>query len=669
MKRRKRASALEADQRPAFALLILVLALAAAPLLSPLPTWIPTTALGLLALRMLALWRRRPMPPGWLLAIAGLASVLVVFAQFHALNGRDPGVSLLLLGIVLKAYEVRSRRDLIVLIYLGYLLGLAYFLFNQSIPWVAYALLQVVALTALLARLHAGPQAPHWRELSLSGVVRLLSAVPLMLLLFALFPRIEGPLWGHSAQQRTAITGLSNELAPGGITQLVQSHAVAFWASFATTPPPTAQRYWRVHVMTRFNGRQWSAAPQAASPSTLLPEGPRLKYTLLLQATDQHWVPALDMPERAPPGVRLKGGHTLRAQQPIDRVRKFTLSAVTHSVLAPSLSSAVRRADLALPPGIAPRARALALRWRRQEPSAQDIVSRALRYIHDQPFYYTLHPPPLQGDITDDFLFGTRRGFCEDYASAFAVLMRAAGIPARIVTGYAGGQWNPVLHYLVVRQSNAHAWVEVWLKKRGWVRVDPTAAVSAKRVQRGIATGTAQAPIAQGSGFGPLQRWAANLRMSWNSVQYFWDSWVVAFGPQQQRAFLHRLGLQADWFHLALYMGVGSGLLILLWFGVSLLPRGERPDAPTRLYRRHLRQLARQGLNPTSGEGAFDFAERAARRLPQQADHIRQIAALYSEARYAGGDKTQRQRRLHRLAEAVDHPPQRAVKGAKPNIG
>jgi transglutaminase-like putative cysteine protease len=661
MKRRTSAIALSLDQRPTFGLLLAVLAFAIVPLLAPLPPWVPASALGLLALRALALWRHRPMPPGWLLALAGLAGGVLVFAQFHSLNGREAGISLLLLGSVLKAYEVRARRDLIVLIYLGYLLSLAHFLFNQSIPWVLYALLLLTTLTALLARLHAGPQPPGWFVLSRNGVFRLLAAAPLMLLLFALFPRIEGPLWGRPAQDRTAVTGLANDLAPGSIARLVQSQAVAFRATFNASPPPPGQRYWRVHVMNHFDGRRWSMSPTLTSPGRLRPEGTPLHYSLLLQASGQRWIPALDMPDSLPPQTRLGNGHTLSTAHPIERTRKFDMSAITRYVLAPSLPPTVRRADLQLPAGSAPRARALAQQWRQEDSAPQAIVDRALRYIHDQPFYYTLQPPPLHGDVTDAFLFGTRRGFCEHYASAFTVLMRAAGIPARVVTGYAGGEWNPVLHYLLVRQSDAHAWVEVWLATRGWVRIDPTSAIAADRVQQGVATGTAQASASGSGASGALQRWIGSLSLGWDSVQYFWDSWIVAFGPQQQRAFLHRLGLQADWFHLGLYMTAGTGLLALLWLGAGLLRRhGPRTDAPTRLYRRHLRRLARLGLRPADGEGALDFAERVAHRLPREADHARRIAALYAEARYAGGDKPQRERRLRLLAEALDnHSPKR----------
>lgn len=654
MKRRPPPPALPAEQRAVFGLLLAALAVAAAPLLAPLPTWVPAAALGLLALRALALWRHRSMPPGWLLALVGLAGAILVLAQFHSLNGREAGVSMLLFGSTLKAYEVRTRRDLIVLIYLGYLLTFAHFLFDQSIPWVLYALLLVVAFTALLARLHAGPQAPGWFAIGLGGALRLVAAAPLMLLLFALFPRIEGPLWGRTAQQQSAVTGLASDLAPGSIAQLVQSQAVAFRATFDASPPPPAQRYWRVRVMTHFDGSRWTSVPYAGGPARLRTEGPSLHYSLLLQASGRRWVPALDMPDGVPPQTRLDHGHTLSASRPIDRTRQFSLRAATRYVLAPSLSARARRRDLQLPPDSAPRARALARQWRRQDPAPQAIVARALRYIHDQPFYYTLQPPPLHGDTTDAFLFDTRRGFCEHYASAFAVLMRAAGIPARVVTGYAGGEWNPVLHYLLVRQSNAHAWVEVWLAARGWVRVDPTSAIAAARVQQGTATGSSQASSSAGGAGDALQRWVGNLKMGWDSVQYFWDSWVVAFGPQQQRAFLRRLGLQADWFHLGLYMGAGTGLLALLWLAAGLLRgHGPRADAPTRLYRRHLRRLARQGLRPAAGEGAFDFAERVARRLPQEADRARRIARLYAEARYGGGDGPQRERRLRRLREAL----------------
>lgn len=655
MKRRRAMASLPTEQRPVFGLLLASLALAAAPLLTSLPPWIPATALGLLALRALALWRHRPMPPGWLLALIGIAGSIVVFVQFQSLNGREAGISLLLFGTALKSYEVRSRRDLIVLLYLGYLLTFAHFLFDQSIPWVLYALLLVATLTTLMARLHAGPQPPNWLALGLGGALRLLAAAPLMLLLFALFPRIEGPLWGRPGQEQTAVTGLGNDLTPGSIAQLVQSQAVAFRATFDASPPPVGERYWRVRVMGRFDGSRWSVAPHAVGPGRLQPAGASLHYTLLLQPSGRRWIPALDMPDNVPPQTRLGAGNTLSVRQPVDRTREFALSAATRYVLSPSLPAAVRQADLRLPTGSAPRARALAQQWRLQDSAPQAIVDRALRYIHEQPFYYTLQPPPLHGDITDDFLFGTRRGFCEHYASAFAVLMRAAGIPARVVTGYAGGEWNPVLHYLLVRQSDAHAWVEVWLAKRGWVRVDPTSAIAASRVQQGIATGSARASASGAGTSDALQRWIGNLRLGWDSVEYFWNSWIVAFGPQQQRAFLHRLGLQADWYHLGLYIGGGAGLLALLWLAADLLRRRTPgADAATRLYRRHLRRLARLGLHPAPGEGPLDFAERVARRLPQQATQARRIATLYAEARYAGGSRPQHEQRLRKLAEALD---------------
>lgn len=641
-----------------FGLLLALLAATCVPFIGTLPSWIPAGVLMLLALRMIALRRAWPMPPVWMLVVLGLLLGGAIFAQFHSLNGREAGGSLLLLGTALKVFEVRARRDLNLLVYLGYLLTATHFLFDQSIPWVFYGLLLILGFTTLLSRLYSGPHPPSWRALILTNGFRLLITLPLMLLLFALFPRISGPLWGQT-QNKSAVTGLSNELDPGSIARLVRSQAVAFRASFDnSTPPPAKTLYWRVRVMTRFNGSRWSVAhTSGAVQGQLIPQTSPQHYTLLLQPSGRRWIPALDMPVDIPAQTRLSSVFTLSTRRPLERTREFALAAVTHYVLNPSLAPDVRRADLALPPGAAPKARALAQRWRSENPAPKAIVAQALRYFHDRPFYYTLKPPPLTGDPTDDFLFHTRRGFCEHYASAFAVLMRAAGIPARIITGYVGGEWNPVLHYLLVRQSDAHAWVEVWIAKHGWVRVDPTAAIAANRVQGNIAASQGSTALADR---GTLQRWLGHLRMSWDSVQYIWGTWVVAFGPEQQRALLHRLGLSSDWLHMGLYLASGLfGIGLLWWIAASLPRRRPRMDKASRLYRHHLHRLANMGLRPSPSEGALDFAEHVAQRLPDQADYARNIAVLYTQARYAAGDARQHEMRLKRLERALAHPPSR----------
>ncbi|APZ42684.1 transglutaminase TgpA family protein [Acidihalobacter ferrooxydans] len=655
MKRRAPASSLTPDQRMIFALLLAAQAATVAPLLVELPLWVPGITLFLIGLRALFLWRNRPTPRSWVLVLLGIGAAAAVLAQFHSLNGRDAGVSMLLFAAALKSFEIRSRRDLIVVIYLAYLLAVAHFLFDQSIPWVLYALALIVFVTMLLTRLHAGPQPPGWRSLGYVGLLRILAAIPLTLLLFALFPRIEGPLWGRPAQSQNAVTGITNQLTPGSIARLATSQAVAFRATFTGAPPAHDARYWRVYVMDHFNGRRWVQSPSARPhPGNLQPTGQIRHYSLLMQASDRHAIPALDMPLQAPARARLEAGHVLRANNLIDGTREFALSAASHYVLDSTLAPGARRAALQLPPGVALQARALAERWRAADPAPQAIVNRALAYFHDHAFYYTLRPPPLHGDITDDFLFKVRRGFCEQYASAFAVLMRAAGIPTRIVAGYAGGEWNPVLHYLLVRQANAHAWVEVWLQGRGWVRIDPTSAVAASRVQRSAANSPGVATIGEGLHIGFVQHWFNTLSMSWDSVEYFWNLTIVAFGPQQQRAFLQRIGLQSGGIAQALYIAIGIAVLMLLGLGIDLLRRSAAPaDAPTRLYRRHLRRLARSGLRPAPSEGALDFAERVAAQLPQEAEHARRIAALYTQARYAGGDTKRQTHRLRQLMQAV----------------
>lgn len=661
MNRGRRRTDLPAAYHASFYRLQASLAALALVLSSALPIWVVLSAIILLLYCAVALSRGWQNPPALVLAGFALAAVIGVALWFHTLNGAPAGVSLLLLVASIKTLECRARRDLIVVVLSGYLLTASVYLFGQGLPQVMFGLGNLLWLTSVLQQLHASAAATSLRRQLVTAGVRLLAAVPLMLFLFVLFPRIDGPLWGRMPNRHQAVTGLSDGMEPGIISQLVRSQAIAFRAHFSGPPPAPNTLYWRTYVLTRFNGLAWlPPAAGAGNRNGVQVHGQTTRYTLLLRPTGKRGIPVLGLPVSVPPGTRLMPGDTLKATGSADAIHSYVLTVATHgALLGADMRRSQLRRDLALPPHIAPQARVLAARWRREDPSPEAIVARAMRYIHDQPFYYTLTPPRMPGDITDRFLFSTRQGFCEDYASAFAVLMRAADIPARVVVGYMGGHWNNALDYYTVREADAHAWVEVWLPGRGWLRVDPTSAVAASRVEAGTAA-TATGGLAVTATGGWLAHWGRSLRRGWDTAGYLWDTWVVAFGPAEQRALLARLGLRTDWASLAAYLAAGFALIALsglAWH--TWKARGPRTRDPAlRLYRRYLRRLRReQNLAPRPNEGALDFAQRAARVWPPHAQAAAVIALRYQEARYApSSNEHLRQQRLLLLRRAVDGP-------------
>jgi transglutaminase-like putative cysteine protease len=543
--------------------LMLAVALAVVPhLFFTAPVFAIGALLGL-GLRAWLAGTQRGLPGRGLLILLGLLALFGVVAYFHKLTGRDPGVALLLLMVGLKALETRNLRDCMLVAFLGYFIVITGFFYSQSIPAALYMTLVVVAQTAALIGLTQSESGSPKERLR-TALWLLVQSIPMMIVLFLLFPRLPSPLAGLQQNEQIARTGLSDTMTPGAFAQLVQSNAVAFRATFRGNPPPEAARYWRGPVLWFYDGRTWHMTHERGmTPERLQRTADAIHYTVMMQPTNKHWVLALDMPG-ATSDAQMTADHMLLTQHPITDVHQYTVTSYLKYTLDPKLTKYEQRLALQLPRNAAPRARALAGRWRAAASDDAAVVRDALNYFHTQGFSYTLSPPPLQGDPIDDFLFGTRSGFCEYYAGSFVVLMRAAGIPARVVTGYLGGEYNPLGNYLLVRQSDAHAWAEVWLKGRGWVRVDPTAAVSPERVSEGIGGALGNAAnvpsfLRQDYRTSLMNR----LSMVWDSVNFYWNDWVVAFGPEKQRELLERLGL-AGYGPAALIGGMVAGLALLL---------------------------------------------------------------------------------------------------------
>ncbi|MBZ0093698.1 MAG: DUF3488 and transglutaminase-like domain-containing protein, partial [Sulfuricellaceae bacterium] len=551
--------------------------------------------------------------------------------------GRDAGVAMVILLLGLKLLELRTLRDGLLLILLGYFLAITQFLYSQSLGMAVYLLLATLLLTAALIQLNqTGSRArPIASALRLSTVL-LAQAAPIMLVLFFLFPRISGPLWGMPNDALSGVTGLSNEMSPGSISRLSQSDAVAFRVEFQGAPPPPQSLYWRGPVLWRTDGRLWTEgrpAPQAKSGYQGL--GQPVSYTVSLEPNDRNWLLALDLPATAPPNARMTADFQVLSDHPVSRRLRYRMSSYLRYRTG-DLPPQERQRALQLPVRGNPRTLALAASWRRLgQPEA--IVRQALAYYRDRHFSYTLTPPALPGrDPVDRFLFDTRQGFCEHYAGSFVLLMRAAGVPARVVTGYQGGEFNSFARYMIVRQADAHAWAEVWLQGRGWVRIDPTAAAAPERLASG-----AEAALGGGgilglpAAFQLDAAWLRKLRDAWDVLNGGWNLWVLGYSQERQLQLLSHLGLGLlSWQDMAigLMLAVGGLLAVLAFF---LLRRNTiKRDPVQAAYRLFCRRLARRGMPRQANEGPLDYAARAVLAVPERYDDIAAIGALYAELRY-----------------------------------
>ncbi len=612
------------------------LVLAVGLLVNHLPAWV-VGAFGLLAAwRALIGMRRVRLPSRALRAAAAVAILLAVLTDFHTLNGLEAGTALLALMAGLKLLETRTTRDHRVLLLSACFLVLASLLYDQGLWRLPLASLVVWFTMAALLKVAGQPATLAPRSTLRLSARMLLQATPLMLLLFVLFPRVPGPFWSLPREE-SAVTGLSEEMTPGGISELSLSSDVAFRVRFVGAPPPPAERYWRGPVLHDFDGYTWRRVRGIFHP----PEEVRWRgaahdYSLMLEPSGRRWVFALDLPETWPARQFFQTYDLqLLASEDIDQPTTVSLRSRARYIAGTDLNRSLRHRDTRLPPDRNPRARALASQMRAAAESDAAYVRSVLAMFTAQPFAYTLTPPLTDFDSVDDFLFNTRSGFCGHYASAFTTLMRAAGIPARVVTGYQGAELNRFAGYHIVRQSDAHAWSEVWLDGRGWVRVDPTAAVAPERIERGLldALGAGERVSAR------LLRefaWLADARFAWDAVNTLWRERVVEFNARSQQRLLEWLGFsQPDWRSLGMLLAAGVAfVLVVLSVQLSRELNFRDADPVQRAYARFCRRLARRGLGRQAHEGPLDFAHRVRAERPDLARDADAITHLYLGLRY-----------------------------------
>lgn len=591
-------------------------------------------------------WRRVhevsgfPLPPRWLLLLLAAASTAVVALHFHALWGRDAGVALLVVAAGLKLLETHETRDQYGVLLLAFFLLISVLLFDQAI--VLFAL--VMVLFWLLVGAWMGisqPTAPTGQHLGqrLREAGRLLLlGLPFTLILFALFPRPPGALWGVQQPGGQAQTGLSEQMRPGQFDELAEDPSPAFRVRFDGSPIPPGQRYWRVFVMSGFaedDPESWIADPPAGSPRLETLDESRVTYQITLEPTDARQLPSLAAAIDTPARSRVDGKLVVQRERPIDDRLRYQLTSALEYRLDVGTLPRFRREQYLTLGGLNPLLADLAQGWRDQPPAER--IEQALTYFREQPFEYSRSPGRREGaDRADTFLFETQRGYCADYADAFVRLMRAAEVPSRVVTGYQGGEFNG--DYLVVRQSDAHAWAEVWTADDGWQRVDPTAAVAPERIEEGIARSSADDAALSDTVRREEGSWGRQMRLLVEQMDNRWNQYVLGYDGRLQQEWLGKLGLAMN--HPAWAALWALGVAALTWWGLLVLiarreRRGQAGSEAEYLWMRLQDDLARLGIHRDNPESERALLRRAAVALPFAAEDLRRVGQLLEATRYA----------------------------------
>lgn len=620
--------------------LLLCVLMVVAPHAVHLPTWVVALCAALLLWRLHLNFSGQPLPGRGLLTALTLSAAGGILIEHHTLFGREAGVTLLMLLTAFKLLELSTRRDAVALLLLACFIIITNFLYSQSLAIGLYMAVTLLAIVAVWIQLNA-PGCAWQARLKLAATL-LAQAIPLTLVLFVLFPRVQGPLWGLP-NDAFARSGLDDKMSPGSMGRLALSDEVAFRVSFQGSAPRRDQLYWRGPVLWQFDGLNWTVGKAASAIQPVLADADQpVQYSVTLEPHNKTWLFALDLPAQLSVPARIGDDFQLLSPTPVNARLRYEARSLLQYRANPTEAPAQLRRALQLPAGVNPRARQLAAEWRAAEwhaagPDAAAVVRRALEHFNRQEFRYTLEPPLLQGpNGMDEFLFATRQGFCEHYAAAFVFLMRAADIPARVVTGYQGGEYNAYGNYYIVRQSDAHAWAEVWLADAGWRRVDPTAAIAPERVERGLAAALPDNAALPFLARDPPQ-WLRGLRLNLDTLTNRWNQWVIGYDSERQFAFLSRFGLDAlEWQQMAVNIMVALAALIGL-YALVMLRRliARRPDRTQAAWLHLCRKLARAGLPREAHEGPWDYALRVSAARPELAAALQDIAARYITLRYA----------------------------------
>lgn len=629
-----------------------------APLGLHLPWWIFLLWLGAMLYRLRinqGAWRFPSMGTKLLL---GMACVAGLWFSYKNLTAVEPMIGFLICSFALKLVELRNSKDITIVLFIGFIAVAAQFLFAQGVFSALFALLScIVLVTAWQAALtqREKPVLLHVKN----GSTFILSSLPFMVVLFVVMPRI-GPLWSVPVPQGAGKTGMSDELTLGDIGELAKSREPAFRATFDDATPAQESLYWRGILLEHFDGRTWRQRLLGAryddyAMAADYPHEPVHRYSVIIEPHRQRWLFSLGVPLDASSDflrVQSLSGHVLQSRWPVVKKSRYRVASVLSLPDGPAeLSELERRVLTQLPDGVNPRTRLLGESWLQSGLSTQELVDRALNlYRHD--FVYTLKPQRLGFNAIDEFLFDTRRGFCEHYASSFVFLMRAAGVPARIVTGYQGGEVNPIENYILVRQSDAHAWTEIWSPGAGWIRIDPTNAVAPNRVEHGVEEALAEDERSLFDS--PWHQNAVLFRIyqRWDAMGFAWNRWVLNYDNELQKGLLARLlGEASPWRIGAAFLAVSA----LLFAGFIFIPRWYRHRSAVtkeiRWIRPLLQILRRRGQQPRRDESFSAFVRRAGQSYPAIQNRFQEVADVYEAVVY--GEQSQDGPRLKQSLEQL----------------
>ncbi len=617
-----------------------------------LPVWITVLAFACIVWRLLIFTGRVGYPARLVKILLVLIVLPLTVLETRAQGvGVDAAITVLLLGVVFKLLEMQYRRDVVIVIVLSYVLIMVGFIYSQTIPASLYSLGSATVITGALISLNRDNARNTFANNSRLAVRIVVQAIPLTVVLFVLVPRVS-PLWSMPLPVSQTKTGVTDEMTPGDISSLGRSAELAFRVSFEGEAPAHRQLYWRGVVLDFFDGRTWRRAgssflpfniiARSSGPSRGIAQGEALAYDVILEPTQQTWLYALQLAEIRAPDIVQDRNYTLQTSKPVSQRMRYQVRSFLEHQTDLALTGTQLGRSLQLPEADNnPLSLAMAQEWRAASPSDRDYVQRVMSHFREEPFYYTLTPPLLGEASIDDFLFNTREGFCGHYAGTFVYLMRAAGIPARVVVGYQGGEYNRFEDYTMVYQYNAHAWAEVWFEGEGWVQFDPTGAVAPERITLGVEAVFADQPgFMEDSGFSMMRfrdtQWLNTLRLRLDALDYAWNRWVVGYDEDLQLDLMDDLFGENARSGLTIALSVVTGLLFA---GVAFFMLrgggGAARDPATRLYLALTADLAELGIKRRIGEGAGDYCRRVGRERPDLARDMEYITGVYEQLSYA----------------------------------
>lgn len=649
--------------RNSLAWLLLAQVLVVVPHLPRMPIVLIVVCIACIGVRIMVFRGQWGYPGKWTKAVIVVSGFVLVAVGYGTMLGVDPAVGLLIAAYMFKLLEMSQKRDAFLVVMLGYFVAMTQFLYFQSIAWTVYVFVVSVIVTTGLLGLNQ--TVGHRRPVATlrSAGYLFLQSLPLMLVLFLLFPRLP-PLWSVPLPNQAARTGVTDSLTMGDISQLVQSPDLAFKVTFEGERPPFQDMYWRGPVLSRFDGRTWSQDPLLVRSLWSRSDTPTwtdlvtnlarpVTYSVILEPTQQNWLFSLMVPRLGDDAdILITLNHTLMQIDPIRTKRLYQQTSWLEfddvTPMSPYLSSRY----ITMPEDNNPQSFARARAWRAEADSDEAYIERVLNWYRDEGFVYSLRPPLLTDDAVDDFLFNTRVGFCEHYASSFAFLMRAAGIPARIVVGYHGGEYNDVANYVSVYQFEAHSWTEVWLEGKGWQRIDPIVFVAPERLTSGIeAAAEGEQSFLADAAFSWMQfrqtLWLTELRLMVSAVSYYWDTWVVGYDTESQFGLISELLSGIGWSGDLKSAQLGWLMVAMFFLGVVVIgvahattTRQQKGRALDRAYRRFCELLAKRGYPRSPGETPLAYADRIAAAEPGWATSAQEITQLYTASSYDPGARS-----------------------------